>query len=58
MGDIGEVTASTLSANQDALDMEAENKRGLTDYSKIEAEIDALKAQAAKVLLHMPLHQQ
>ncbi len=54
MGDVGEVTASTLSADQDVIDMQAEGKRGLTDYSSMEAEIDALTAQAAKVLLRLP----
>lgn len=46
MGDVGEVTASTLSAHQDVIEMEAEGKRGLTDYSSLEADIDKLKAQA------------
>lgn len=49
MGDIGEVTASTLSAHQDVLDMEAEGKRGLTDYTSMEADIDKLRAQSRNV---------
>ena len=51
MGDIGEVTASTLSAHQDIVDLEAEGKRGLTDYNKLEAEIEKLKLDACNVSL-------
>lgn len=46
MGDIGEVTASSLSAHQDVIDMEAEGKRGITDYTSLEADLDKWKTKA------------
>lgn len=48
MGEVGEVTASTLSKDQDVIDMESEEKRGTTDYSKLEEQIAEHKASAQK----------
>jgi hypothetical protein len=50
MGDIGEVTASSLSAHQDVIDMEAEGKRGITDYTSLEADLDKWKTKALDVI--------
>ncbi len=47
MGEVGEVTATTLSKDQDMIDMEKEDKqRGTTDYSKLEEQIAQHKASA------------
>ena len=49
MGDVGEVTASTLVAAQDV--MEEDTRKGTTDYTKLEADIEGHKSAARKVLL-------
>lgn len=49
MGDMEDVTAATLSKEADMQDAEREQKRGATDYTKLEEQIATHKASAQQV---------
>lgn len=50
---VGEFTASNIAVDQDIKD--AEKKKGTVDYSRVEDDIEANKALAKQVLLHLQL---